>query len=460
MRRLHSRPLLPPGLLLGVLLATLWATTSMAQDSGKLTDDKLTDDKLTDDKLDATPPATAPVGQQSTAAPPKHLQTDSRVPTRKLEVVPAAAAQLQQCQGHIGNGAMREAEACLVRLIDAHPRSVSAAKARTALVDVRSFQRLMASRIKPKTPDAFPDGRLEFVATMGAFGIYSATAPAMWLGTNTDVPLFFSAVGGGAAVLVGGGFALGSYLIADAFDLDAGQTKLLQSGAFWGLALGVAISPWVMSAVGTEWEVGQLLPPLDFERGLPAAILASAATGYVGLMASAGASLFLDLDASQVSMMNTGAGVGVLAGFGLAPFLGLLGVAGAGPTGLVTSATMAVGLVAGWGMSQLLKFDPWEILVIDGVTLLGGGVGLAAALVLSAGGDVQGAAFGGLALLLSTGSSLGLATAGMAFVRAQRGDEVSRVGLSDVEKLFAPPAAIYDKDGQLVPMMPLVSWRF
>ncbi|MCP4500983.1 MAG: hypothetical protein GY822_13575 [Deltaproteobacteria bacterium] len=410
-----------------------------------------------DDKDEATSPP-------NSIQPPAPKTTKSRRASTQnhgaaLEVDTTANAALQICRGFIGQGKMQRAAACMVGVIDKHPRSTAAERARASLDDIRSFERLLGSQIHKKRPDAFPEGRLEFTSVAGAFGILSGTAPAMFLAAQAEVPGFLSAAGGGAAVVLGGGFALGSYLVAEKFNLDYGQTKTLQSGVVWGIALGLALSPWVSELAGSPWHEDSLLPPLDFEIGLPAIVLTSTLTGYLGLAASAAAVVMLDLSPSQVSMINTGATVGVALGFGVAPLVGLAGFKGAGPTGLVTTGTLALGLLGGWGMSKALRFEVWEVLLIDGVTILGGGLSALVAMGIATVGGTGGAALGGLVFVLGTGATLGAATAGVGWMRTTRGDELSRIGMQDFEALFAP-TALLDQQGNMTPMLPLIGFRF
>ncbi len=283
----------------------------------------------------------------------------------------------------------------------------------------------------------------------------------MFLAAQSDIPAFFSAAGGGGAVLLGGGFALGAYLLSEAIEPSPGTSLLLASGMGWGVGLGVALSPWVFAAVGSPFEDGSLLPPNDFERGYPAAAAVSALTGYLGLAVAGGLALTLDFDEGQVATANTGAGVGLVAGLAMFPLLEALEWNSPGTLGLAFVASSALGLAGGIGMSRMVHLDVWEVLLVDLVTVTAAAGTGAAAFLLSQAAPAPAGGLGGSAIVLfGTGAALIGSTGALGWLRVQRGEQFSRLGLIPIDLVFGAPEVVLDRGGELVPLMPLVAGRF
>lgn len=338
------------------------------------------------------------------------------------------------CVRLLRQGQDAEARACLERLVEEAPDTTAALRASSVLSAVPP-RAAMSEEVLPRRPLPFDPGHLELALTSGLFGAYNGAVGALWLSLNPDLtPPYVSALGGVGAALLGGGYTLGTWLLADGLDLSQGDSHLLASGIGWGTALGLTLAPWMFSLAGVPWPEG-VMPPFrhDLSTALPLGLLPSVVGGYVGLGGAAVLAALLELEASQVATLNTGGGTGFLLGLG-----------------------------AGLGVAHLLRLDVWEVLLIDLATvaafaLVGGG----AYLLRSAGPpspelDVV----AGGATALGTVVGLGASTAAVSFFRVRRGESASRAGVLPLDVLFAPPTAVLDRDQQLVPMFSLVALRF
>lgn len=367
------------------------------------------------------------------------------------------------CVRLLRQGQDAEARACLERLVEEAPDTTAALRASSVLSAVPP-RAAMSEEVLPRRPLPFDPGHLELALTSGLFGAYNGAVGALWLSLNPDLtPPYVSALGGVGAALLGGGYTLGTWLLADGLDLSQGDSHLLASGIGWGTALGLTLAPWMFSLAGVPWPEG-VMPPFrhDLSTALPLGLLPSVVGGYVGLGGAAVLAALLELEASQVATLNTGGGTGFLLGLAATPFLPLLGVGGPLPSALLYLGTTTLGLGAGLGVAHLLRLDVWEVLLIDLATvaafaLVGGG----AYLLRSAGPpspelDVV----AGGATALGTVVGLGASTAAVSFFRVRRGESASRAGVLPLDVLFAPPTAVLDRDQQLVPMFSLVALRF
>lgn len=394
------------------------------------------------------------------AAPPS---SSARGPSVALRVDVGADERYAICVRLLRQGQDHEGRACLEQLIEEHPDTTASLRAESVL-SATPPRAPVQSEVLPRRPIPFEPGHLELALTSGLFGVYNGAVGALWLALDPSLaPVYVSAVGGAGAVLLGGGYALGSWLLADGVNLSQGDAHLVASGIGWGTALGLTLAPWTFSLANVPWPDGAL-PPFrhDLSQVLPLALLPSVVGGYVGLGGAAVLAALLDLETSQVATMNTGGGVGLLLGLATTPFLALLGVGDPLSTALLYLGSTTLGLGAGLGVAHLLRLDVWEVLLIDLATvaafaLVGGG----AYLLRSAGPpSLELDVVAGGATALGTVVGLGASTAAVSFFRVRRGESASRAGVLPLDVLFAPPTALLDRDRQMVPMFPLVALRF
>jgi len=355
-----------------------------------------------------------------------------------------------------------EGRRCMEEVVEASPGSAAAVRARAVLSALPPQRQSAETRAVDPVP--FRPGHLELVLAAGAFGIWNGGAGAIALGQGPLlVPEYVSLAGGAASVALGGTFAVSTWLIANKLELSPGRAHLLSSGVAWGTGLGLSLAPWAFALAGSPWPDGAL-PPLDesFERALPLALVPAVLGGYVGVGGAALLSSFTDVEPAQVGVMNTGGWVGFALGFATTPLVDATGFGDPISLGVWYLGSTSLGLAAGIAMSQLVRLDPWEVWLLDagalgGLVVVGGGAFfLRSGMPPGAAGDILagGAAAGGtLVGLVGT-------TALVAWLRVRRGDEFSRVGWLPVDFIFAPPAPVLDKRGQLVPMLPIVAGRF
>lgn len=356
-----------------------------------------------------------------------------------------------------------EARACLERVIEEAPGTTAAVRARAVLAALPPTPSL-GSEVRPQSPVPFRPGHLELTIAAGAFGIWNGAAGAIALGQSPLlVPEYVSLAGGAAAVGLGGVYAVTSYLVADRLELSPGRARLLSSGLVWGTGLGLSLAPWAFALAGSPWPEGAL-PPLDqdFERALPFALIPTLLGGYVGAGGAALVAAFFDVDAAQVGTMNTGGWIGFALGFATTPLVDAAGFGDPIWLGLYYLSATSVGLLGGIGMSQLIRVEPWEVWLMDagaaaGLVLVGGGAYLIrSGLAPGPAGDI----LAGGAAGFGTIAGLAASAAAVAFFRVRRGQEFSRVGWLPVDLMFAPPAPVLDKEGNLTPLVPLVAGRF
>lgn len=391
-----------------------------------------------------------------TAQPPPEDGVVLRADVRADEEYAICLRLLRQARGPEGRG-------CLERVAGEHPDTTAALRAQSVLSALPP-EPGAAAQVSPPSPIPFQEGHLLLATSAGAFGVWSGAVGAIALVTNPNiVPAWLSVGGGAAAVALGGTLAVGSWMAADRLDASPGDARLSASGIAWGTGLGLAVAPWMFALAGSPWPEGAL-PPIDedFDRALPLALLPTVAGGLLGLGGAALLATVTELEPAQVSTLNTGGWVGFAVGLSLTPFLGLLGFGDPLWAGLLYLGSTTTGLLGGFGASQLLKLDLWEVFVIDAATLttfavIGGGAWL-----LRSGGPPSQAldvAAGGAA---AVGTLVGLvgSTAAVAFFRVRRGERASRVGGLPFDVLFAPPSAALDMEGQLVPMASVLSLRF
>ncbi len=406
----------------------------------------------------ATPPSVSEPEQS--AADGDRSRTGPVIP---LGVDMAADEQYAICLRLLRQAQDASGRACLERVVEQAPGSTAALRAESVLSAIPPRAPLRGA-VLPRRPIPFEPGHLELALTSGLFGAYNGAVGAVWLATNPGaLPLFVSAAGGAGAVVLGGGFALGSWLVADGLDLSAGDARLVASGIGWGAGLGLTLAPWLFSLSGVPWP-DAALPPFrhNLEQALPLALLPSVVGGYLGLGSAAVLATLLELEDAQVSTMNTGGGVGLLVGLAATPLFSLMGLGDPLYTALLYLGSTSIGLASGLGVAQLLRLDLWEVLLIDlgtmaAFALVGGG----ALLLRSAGPPSReldvvaggAAALGAAAGLVST-------TAAVSFFRVRRGESASRAGILPLDVLFAPPSALLDRDRQMVPMFSLVALRF
>lgn len=356
-----------------------------------------------------------------------------------------------------------EGRACLERLVEEAPDTTAALRAESVLSAIPPRVPVTGD-VLPQRPIPFEPGHLELALMSGLFGAYNGATLAVWLSTNPNtMPLYVSAAGGAGAVVLGGGFALGSWWLADNVDLSAGDARLLASGVGWGAGLGLTLAPWIFSLAGVPWPDAALAPfRHNLDQALPLALLPSVVGGYLGAGGGAVLAALLELEESQVAIMNTGGGVGLLLGLSSTPFLSLLGLGDPLFTALLYLGSTTLGLGSGLGVAHLLRLDTWEVLLVDigtvaAFALVGGG-----AFLLRSGGppshelDVV----AGGATALGTLAGLAGTTSAIAFLRVRRGESASRAGILPLDVLFAPPTALLDNERKLVPMFSLIALRF
>jgi hypothetical protein len=379
-----------------------------------------------------------------------------RVDVRADERYAACVRMLEVGEEAAGRG-------CLEAVVEMAPESTAAVRAR-AVLTTRPRAAALGEMTGPPTARPFLPGHLELVLAAGSFGIWNGAAGAIVLGTDGPIiPPVVSLAGGAAAVGLGAAYGLGAWALARGLELEAGDARLIASGIGWGTGFGFAMAPWAFSLAGAPWPDGAL-PPLDddFERALPVALVPPVLGGYVGLLGAGALALMTDLEPSQVSTLNTGGWVGLALGLCTTPFLSMLGVGAPTWVGLWYLGTSAAGLASGFGVAHLLELDLWETWLIDAGALAGLAVFGGGALLLRAGAPADIGAdvvAGGVA---ATGTLVGLvgSAAAVTFFRVRRGDSASRVGWLPFDLLYAPPQAVLDKSGRLVPVFPVLAGRF
>jgi hypothetical protein len=360
----------------------------------------------------------------------------------------------RRCQGMVGEDKTAAARACFEQVIEQSPESTAALKARAAIATLDARVQVERSTWERPSESAFKPGRLELSITSGAFGIWTGAALASFVGTRPGIlPVVASVTGGAVAVGLGGGFLVGSYLLGEFLELKAGTSRLIASGMGWGTLFGLSLAPWVFALQGTPWPPGGFVPDLStWQTTVPPVLLVSALTGWMGLGVSSGLALVLDLDPGQVAVVNTGALVGTMLGATFYPLLGAGGIGHPAWLGLLTLTTGGLGLLGGFGMSQLVELSTWEVVIIDALTMAVFGLSAAGAVGVS---FVTNANIGVNVLLggvagVATTTTLVASTVVLGFMRVKRDERLSRVGFLPVDSFFAPGVAL-DREQRAIP---------
>ena len=303
-------------------------------------------------------------------------------------------------------------------------------------------------------------GRLELSAAGGIFGVWNGVAGGIVMQSflaDTDFNPGFIILGAGAiSAAMGAAYAAGGFLLADASVLGSNAGRLVTTGMAVGTAMGIA----------GAFAAADILEPTKIRPNLITATTVSTTVlgGYLGGAAGGAAAYFLDLDAGQVSMINSGAALGAFNGLMLIPNLNAV-YAPIWGSSLAFVLSTAVGVGGGYALSEVLEFTWIEALICGGGAVLGV---LALTPATSAAGPFLGVPYQGLAASLwytapaMVGSTGGFAIAAAAFAawRYYNGEPVIKEKWLSVKPVMGQVLTVLDKDGNPATIAPLVALEF
>jgi hypothetical protein len=318
------------------------------------------------DPATAAAPPSEPAPAPAAAEAPPATPTSTPTSTTPVDEA-AAAAALEACNKLLG-GEVLPAIACFRSVVVKHAGSLAAAKADASIY--------VLERTTTTSSTLIPPGRLGVTAASGLFGVWNGVAAGWVVAANVSNVDGLLLVGGTglASVALGTAMGAGGYFLADHMKLDEGAARLLASSLVWGTVLGAGMTPAITSAIPTTNNGGP---------AVAAGVGTVVGMGYVGAGAALLATSMMSFDEAEVSVMNSGAALGMLVGLLALPNLASANVT----TPLPYSATFVGSTVAGLGAGALLgrTFDlTWgETLLCDLGMVLGGVLGGATAVLAS-----------------------------------------------------------------------------
>lgn len=352
---------------------------------------------------------------------------EPRALTEQMVIADAEAdALLEDCRAAEGAADAQRLSACLLDVEARAPRTPAAERAR----GMRQLLSWRAAREVQQAQGLFAPGRLEIASGLGVFGVWNAVAAGILAARNLPEldPGFVLMGASGLALAAGVGGGIGGLALADALHLSEGGARLATSGLVWGTNVGVPLGLWMASAIQSV-----PYPTTDPQTGLPdpdeearywedegererartnIVLLTTLASGY----AVGGTALWLaselELDAADVSLINSGGILGSMLGvLGIANLTGVANVSDQGALAATYIAGNLVGLAGGGLLANWLDLTWGQTLMGDLGAVVGGitfGLGTAGALMLAGGNNED------LGIMLITGAVAAGAVGGYA----------------------------------------------
>lgn len=385
-------------------------------------------------------PRSVPSVRSSASAGP---QQDDVTPLADMGAANAAWAKCLQIQP----GAVAAMEACLANVVTTYAGTPAGYRADGALQALSKFT--------PSSPEDtvlggfdVPPGRLELSSTLGLYGVWTGVASG--IAAFAHVPVLPAALGilgtGALSVGLGVGFGFGGYALADHFDLDEGDSRLVASSLVWGTTFGIAAVP-ALFGFGLQDAFGVSVPL--------ATIVLSGALGGAAALAVTQVAKF---NTAEVSLINTGGWIGALFGLLSLPNLLLWNVQTPALHSLSYISFGALGLASGVIASQFLHMTWGETLLLD----LGGVLGLVASGTLVFALNATGAFNVPDEILIPLNTAVvGLGALGGVALTAVgigmlRGPEAPLITLGDIEirPSWGVPTVVLDSAAKPVLVMP------
>lgn len=391
---------------------------------------------------EAAPPP--PATRESTTTTSSTTSTTSSAPTTPSPTENAEAnLAYETCLRSARNDEAKLVRRCFDGVATRWPDTLAAVRARAnvSLLDVE---------MELGKQTWLPPGRLELVGVAGLFGVWNAIAGGVVVASNVDggnpgaLLLGVSA----ASLALGVGFGVGGGFIGDALKLDEGASRLVASGLVWGTNMGIGLLPVVFS--------------VDTRGNGTAAVLTVLGGGWAGGLGALALTNVLDLDATGVSMVNSGGIWGSVVGGMVMINLVNAGVQQSAAYSAAYVGSNVLGLVGGGLLSQVVTATWGETLIFDLGAVIGGSVlgfgSFGAMISVGAPGEVQ-------TTVITSAVGVGVLggyAAGMVAVAMLRDVEMPllRPFGATIKPTTPKPIAALDMKGQPVAMMPVMALAF